>query len=119
MRNSFWGSDSLLFNPGRFKNIKKSDVCILWNNQFNDDQGEFPWLTESQLRYNLFTFGFGARKCLGQHDAERAVKALVLHLIDRYDVGLRPGEHKNGDYKTEEGNWVPLANVELELRTCG
>lgn len=93
MRNPFWGKDSATFRPERFENIKPSE-----------------------LRYNLFAFGFGARKCLGQHDAERAIKALVFHLLNRYEMRIRPNQNKDGDYKVDEGNWVPLSDVELELK---
>ncbi|KAL8824453.1 MAG: hypothetical protein Q9191_005050 [Dirinaria sp. TL-2023a] len=92
IRNPFWGKDSQHFRPRRFENI-----------------------TPSQLRYNLFAFGFGTRKCLGQHDGERAVKALVYQLIDRFALKIQAGQYSGGDYKIEEGNWVPLADVILEL----
>lgn len=29
---------------------------------------------------------------------------------------IRPNQDKNGDYKIDEGNWVPLSDVELELK---
>lgn len=28
-RNPFWGPNSESFDPSRFKNIKKADVCLL------------------------------------------------------------------------------------------
>ena len=93
IRNPFWGKDSQSFRPRRFEKV-----------------------TPSQLRYNLFAFGFGTRKCLGQHDAERAVKALVYQLVDRFELRVRSGKREGGDYKVEERNWVPLADVTLDLK---
>ena len=128
MRNPFWGKDSATFRPERFENIKPADVrthregptppfisatskiSLTYIKQITYEN------SQPQLRYNLFAFGFGARKCLGQHDAERAIKALVFHLLDRYEMKVLPNQSKDGDYKVDEGNWVPLSDVELELK---
>lgn len=92
IRNPFWGTDATVFSPRRFENVKSS-----------------------HLRYNLFVYGFGTRKCLGQHDAERAVKALLFYFIKEYSWIMGFDQRKNGDFKVDEGNWVPLADVDLVL----
>ncbi|KKK25539.1 hypothetical protein P175DRAFT_0512147 [Aspergillus ochraceoroseus IBT 24754] len=90
----FWGHKSADFNPYRFKN-----------------------LSPTQLRYNLFSFGFGTRKCLGQHFAEAMMKLFICQLLSRYQIGLpRTEKQKDGDYKTSKDAWVPIADVEVNLR---
>ncbi|KAB8070356.1 cytochrome P450 monooxygenase GliC2 [Aspergillus leporis] len=93
VRNPFWGKNNLDFCPRRFENINPRE-----------------------LRYNLMTFGFGPRQCLGQHDAERTIKSLVYHLVNEYHFTLRGGQMVAGDLKIDDRNWVALSDVELELR---
>ena len=69
-----------------------------------------------QLRYNLFTFGFGTRKCLGQHEAEVLIKTIIAQLVVWYDLTLGASTEGTERVVVEEGNWVPVANIELELR---
>ncbi|KAI9878491.1 MAG: hypothetical protein M1830_000723 [Pleopsidium flavum] len=108
VRNPFWGLDSEKFMPERFRDMKQEDVSLPTSSfQAGSD--------EQQLRYNMFAFGFGPRKCLGQNLAERSIKMLVIHLIDRYRLSLRQGQSDQADYKVDEGNWIPLADVELDL----
>lgn len=92
VNNPFWGRDSHSFNPERFNNIKQAD-----------------------LRYNLFAFGFGPRKCLGQYFAEAMVKNFVVHLLDQYEVHIPLSESRDGEYKSHRDTWVPISNVKLVL----
>ncbi|KAF4633879.1 hypothetical protein G7Y89_g4249 [Cudoniella acicularis] len=92
IRNPFWGADSQHFRPQRFMNIK-----------------------ESELRYNLFTFGFGLRKCLGQYEGEVLVKAFVAEFFAKYTatISLKGGKDHNQVRVGE--NWIPPADVEIKL----
>ncbi|KAK4200401.1 cytochrome P450 [Triangularia verruculosa] len=92
VRNPFWGPDSESFNPSRFKTIKQSD-----------------------LRYNLTVFGFGHRKCLGQHFGAHLIKAVVAHLFDQYEVLVTDGRKADGDYVIHKDSWVPMADVRVQL----
>lgn len=110
MRNPFWGPDGQKFIPERFRDLKQADVSL----HESSVQAKLD-LTRKQLRYNLFAYGFGPRKCLGQNLAEHSIKMLVIHLIGQYELGLRHRQNKEADYKAEKGNWIPLADVELDL----
>lgn len=68
------------------------------------------------MRYNLATFGFGPRKCLGQHIAETMVKSVLAQLVLNFELRVTQGKDKNGKYSVDETSWVPLSDVELELR---
>ncbi|EDP52457.1 cytochrome P450 monooxigenase GliC2 [Aspergillus fumigatus A1163] len=92
IRNPFWGPDNRAYRPSRFAGIK-----------------------QSQLRYNLATFGYGPRKCLGQHIADKIVKAVVYHLFSKYRVSLMPMQAVEGDFKVDKTSWVALYDVDLKL----
>jgi cytochrome P450 len=110
VRNPFWGKNNLDFCPRRFENINPREVKYF-------DPVTYLFLADPlQLRYNLMTFGFGPRQCLGQHDAERTIKSLVYHLVNEYHFTLRGGQMVAGDLKIDDRNWVALSDVELELR---
>ncbi|KAF2815493.1 cytochrome P450 [Mytilinidion resinicola] len=94
IENPLWGADTHQFRPERFAVIKPSE-----------------------LRYNFFAFGFGTRKCLGQHFAESMLKTFVVHLLDHYTVSIpSPSKHSgSGDYDLTRDSWVPTSNVHLIL----
>lgn len=50
-RSEVWGTDSLEFDPTRFRDLKASDY-----------------------RYSLWRFGMGPRKCVGQFFADKIIK---------------------------------------------
>ena len=66
-----------------------------------------------QLRYNLFTFGFGVRKCLGQHDAELLIKSFMFEMLQQYDLSLTSS---GMDLDGPQSNWVPVANLAVRLQ---
>ena len=76
-----------------------------------------------KLRYNFFHFGFGVRKCLGQHDAEILVKAFVFELLQQYEMSLDVQDTDSKSKGKDEGDhldggqesWVPLANRDVKL----
>ncbi|KAH7255997.1 cytochrome P450 monooxygenase GliC2 [Fusarium tricinctum] len=92
IRNPFWGPDNRSYRPSRFAGIK-----------------------QNQLRYNLSTFGYGPRKCLGQHIADKIVKAVVYHMFSKYKVSLQPMQALEGDFKVDKTSWVGLYDVDLKL----
>ncbi|OJD30436.1 cytochrome p450 oxidoreductase [Diplodia corticola] len=95
IRNPFWGPDSRRYRPNRFASIPSQ-----------------------QLRYNLTTFGYGSRKCLGYNVGDKMVHALVYQLFSQYDVSIRPDMKKKGDeqFKRDGGNWLALYDVELNVK---
>ncbi|OKL56662.1 hypothetical protein UA08_08295 [Talaromyces atroroseus] len=90
----FWGDDCTEFNPRRLQKLPLTD-----------------------LRYNLFTFGFGSRKCLGQHFAEAMMKAFICQLLVQYEIGLPITDNKAGiDSGTHrKDTWVPISNIHITL----
>ncbi|KAF4986632.1 hypothetical protein FGRMN_10746 [Fusarium graminum] len=92
IRNPFWGPDNKSYRPSRFASIK-----------------------QNQLRYNLSTFGYGPRKCLGQHIANNIVKAVVCHMFSKYKLSLQPVKGLEGDFKVDKTSWVGLYDVDLKL----
>ncbi|KAJ6101986.1 hypothetical protein N7486_004413 [Penicillium sp. IBT 16267x] len=90
----FWGDKCLDFNPYHLQN-----------------------LSSTELRYNIFTFGFGTRKCLGQHFAETMVKLFVCHLLDCYEIRLpeeEAGKDENSPPSVE--TWVPVSDARIILK---
>jgi cytochrome P450 len=97
IRNPFWGKDSRQYRPERFASI-----------------------STSSLRYNMSTFGYGPRKCLGQHITDKLLKSFLYHLFSRYDVTVRPNQMlDDGNFKWDKTSWVALFDVELGLRERG
>ncbi|KAL5365578.1 cytochrome P450 monooxygenase GliC2 [Aspergillus floccosus] len=94
IRNPFWGPDNRAYRPSRFVGIK-----------------------QNQLRYNLATFGYGPRRCLGQHIADKIIKAVVYHLFSKYKVSLQPMQAIEGDFKVDKTSWVGLYDVDLNLKS--
>ncbi|GKU09669.1 unnamed protein product [Fusarium langsethiae] len=90
IRNPFWGPDNTSYRPSRFAGIK-----------------------QNQLRYNLSTFGYGPRKCLGQHIADKIVKAVVYHMFSKYKVSLQPIQGLEGDFKVDKSSWVGFLKSDL------
>ncbi|KAJ5488072.1 Cytochrome P450 E-class group I [Penicillium expansum] len=88
----FWGKNSTQFNPHRLKDVSSTD-----------------------LRYNLFTFGFGSRKCLGKHFAEAMVKTFVAELLSRYEIRIPNTAADGQDIKERKATWVPISDIEIML----
>ncbi|KAJ5409554.1 Cytochrome P450 E-class group I [Penicillium crustosum] len=87
----FWGKNSTQFNPHRLEKVSPTD-----------------------LRYNLFTFGFGSRKCLGKHFAEAMVKTFVAGLLSRYEIRIENTAADDRD-KVRKITWVPLSDIEVRM----
>lgn len=65
-----------------------------------------------KLRYNLFTFGFGTRKCLGSHLGELMTKAFMLELIRTYRLKV-PSDGEGDIDATSKEAWVPISAQEV------
>ncbi|KAK8187538.1 cytochrome P450 monooxygenase GliC2 [Phyllosticta capitalensis] len=92
IRNPFWGSDATQYRPMRFKG-----------------------LTQNDLRYNLYTFGYGSRKCMGQFFADKQLRSVLMHLYDNYEVLCKDDSKVEGAFKTDKSTWVGMFDVELVL----
>ncbi|KID66095.1 cytochrome P450 monooxygenase, partial [Metarhizium hybridum] len=88
----FWGEKNEIFDPNRFRSIKNLE-----------------------LRYNLFAFGMGSRKCLGSHFAEMMMKYFVIHLLDLYSLDIPVGKKAKKE-DTSMDTWVPIPDMEIILR---
>ncbi|QPH11341.1 hypothetical protein C2857_003059 [Epichloe festucae Fl1] len=88
----FWGEKNEIFDPNRFKSIK-----------------------QLELRYNLFTFGMGTRKCLGSHFAELMMKYFIIHLLDTYSLDMPMGK-ETGAEDTSMHTWVPIPDKKIVMR---
>ncbi|PYH35118.1 cytochrome P450 monooxygenase hasH [Aspergillus neoniger CBS 115656] len=96
INNPYWGPDTKDYRPERFEG-----------------------LNPRELKYNLSTFGYGSRKCLGVHLGGKMVRSIVAALLSQYDVDLE-GQAKDGDrYRTDESSFFAkyLANIQLTPRT--
>ncbi|KAF4537676.1 Cytochrome p450 monooxygenase [Lasiodiplodia theobromae] len=95
IRNPFWGPDSRVYRPSRFAKIPPQ-----------------------QLRYNLTTFGYGSRKCLGYNVGDKMVHALVYQLFSQYEVSVRPNMKQKNDeqFNRDKSNWLALYDVELDMK---
>jgi cytochrome P450 len=96
IHNPYWGPDTKEYRPERFDGLNPRD-----------------------LKYNLSTFGYGSRKCLGVHLGGKMVRGILTALFGKYDVDLE-GQAKDGDgqFKTDESSFFALyvANVEMKPR---
>jgi retinoid hydroxylase len=61
--------------------------------RFDPDRFAPPREEDRKTPYSLVTFGGGPRVCIGQHFANIEVKALVAHVLHRYNLELVPGQH--------------------------
>ncbi|KAI1176317.1 putative cytochrome P450 monooxygenase [Nemania sp. FL0916] len=65
IRNEFWGPDSTQYRPERFLEAGRLG-----------------------LRYHFWRFGFGPRQCMGKYIADIIIRALLIHLVNNYDLAL-------------------------------
>ncbi|CEJ58358.1 hypothetical protein PMG11_07017 [Penicillium brasilianum] len=93
VRNPFWGPDRTQYRPLRF-------------------QG----LTAGELMHNLHTFGYGSRKCLGKHFAEKQLRALIMHLFHQYDVRwCNRAETTSSEFDDDRSASICVPDVKLSL----
>ncbi|CAI7633383.1 unnamed protein product [Penicillium glandicola] len=87
--NPYWGPDTKEYRPERFDGLNPRD-----------------------LKYNLSTFGYGSRKCLGVYLGGKMVRGILTALFGQYDVDLE------GQFKTDKTSFFALyvANIEMKPR---
>jgi cytochrome P450 len=85
---SFWGPDAALFRPERF----------------------FEHSTE--LRYHYWRFGFGPRQCMGRYLADFMIRALVIHLVEFYDLSLVEGD-SGKDWDRVPDMWINHPDIKI------
>lgn len=81
---SFWGHDAALFRPERFLEHTKG---------------------ATDLRYHFWRFGFGPRQCMGRYLADFVIRALVIHLVEYYDLSLMDDD-AGKDWDRNPDMWI-------------
>ncbi|KAJ5202344.1 Cytochrome P450 [Penicillium cf. viridicatum] len=96
IHNPYWGPETKKYRPERFDGLNVRD-----------------------MKYNLSTFGYGSRKCLGVYLGGKMVRSILAALFGQYDVDLE-GQTKDGDdeFKTDKTSFFALYldNVEMTPR---
>jgi cytochrome P450 len=82
IRNSFWGEDREVYRPARFLERKGT-----------------------QTRYNYWRFGFGPRQCMGKYVADLIIRAMLVHLLKGYDLGMVK-DKDDGHWGRNEETWI-------------
>lgn len=88
---SFWGHDVASFRPERFLEQSKGST---------------------ELRYHFWRFGFGPRQCMGKYIADFIIRALIIHIVEGYDLSLLDGG-KDRDWTRLPGMWISHPNITL------
>jgi cytochrome P450 len=81
IRDEFWGKDREKFIPQR------------WLDGFSSGR---------DLRYRYFRFGFGPRTCLGKYVAELMLRAVVVEVLENWQLSLDVGSQANGEGKRDD-----------------
>ncbi|KAI9880684.1 MAG: hypothetical protein M1830_001317 [Pleopsidium flavum] len=92
IRDPYWGPDRAAYRPARFLERKAT-----------------------QTRYHYWRFGFGPRQCMGKYVADLIIRVLLVHLVEKYELGLlKTGEEWARDPET----WInhPQMQLKCELR---
>jgi cytochrome P450 len=91
--NPYWVNGTQ-YNPRRFFSLNKSDV-----------------------RHNMWRFGFGPRQCLGKHIGERMLKAIVAEIIRQYVISISADSALKNDL--QEDSWVGLPATRIQCVPVG
>ena len=86
--SSFWGDDSTTFRPTRF---------------FEYDR--------IKSRYNFWRFGFGPRTCMGKYIADLMIRILVVHVVQKYELGLVP---ETSAWEKNKETWITHPDTVLK-----
>lgn len=89
IRNGFWGPDATEYRPNRFQTVNSTDA-----------------------RYNFWRFGFGPRQCMGRYVVDIIIRALILELIDKWELHL-PKELVGKSWGRDEETWITHPQMKL------
>ncbi|KAL6235265.1 cytochrome P450 [Aspergillus navahoensis] len=93
IEHEFWGPDRHEYRPGRFLEIKGSDV-----------------------RYHMWRFGFGPRQCLGKYVADLILRVFLVHLVRDWRLGFEDNQGKDSKvWMRDMETWITHPKVKL---TC-
>ncbi|CAM1502582.1 Fc.00g073580.m01.CDS01 [Cosmosporella sp. VM-42] len=84
-----------------------------WTNGTEYNPHRFEKLQPRQYRYHFWRFGFGPRKCLGQHVADRMVRALLAEMLSRYRLSVSESLG-NQDFQLQDQSWVLLPDIMIK-----
>lgn len=87
--NSFWGTDAHEYRPTRFLEVNNAEA-----------------------RYNFWRFGFGPRQCMGRYVADVTIRALLVELIDRWELHL-PKELEGREWERDADAWITHPRMQL------
>ncbi|OJJ45944.1 hypothetical protein ASPZODRAFT_167643 [Penicilliopsis zonata CBS 506.65] len=85
--NPFWGSNATGYDPHRF-----------------------AVLPSDQLRYNLWRFGVGPRKCLGRNVADRLLRTIAAEMVLSFDM-----QTEGGEICVKEESWIGLPDTKVRV----
>lgn len=100
IRNPYWGSDSLVYRPERF--LDRTAAA-------------------TEQRYNYWRYGFGPRQCMVKHVADLVIKALMVKLVEDFELGLEKGNEAMGGWERDRRTWINhlIMSVRCERRERG
>ena len=81
IRNPHWGEDRASYRPDRFLAREATSS-----------------------RYHYWRFGFGPRQCMGRYVADAIIRAIILHLVENYE--LRTEGKDAGDWERNKEIWI-------------
>ncbi|KAK8856640.1 cytochrome P450 monooxygenase [Apiospora arundinis] len=101
-RDPFWGKDGDRYRPDRFLR----------------EGGSIAAGSAAPGRYNFWRFGFGPRQCMGKFVADIVIRALLVHLVENYDLGILPeaGEGKEEDWARDPEVWINHPQMQLKCQ---
>ena len=89
IRNEFWGPDAQQYRPSRFQTVNSTDA-----------------------RYNFWRFGFGPRQCMGRYVADVIIRALVVELIENWELHL-PKHLVGKNWERDAQTWITHPQMKL------
>lgn len=86
IKNPYWGPDREEYRPSRLLERKSSD-----------------------MRYQFWRFGFGARQCLGKFIVDLMIRSIVAHLVERHKLDLIDYTH----WRKNPMMWIQHPDTEI------
>ena len=84
VRNEYWGANATAYEPERFLRM-----------------------SATRARYQFWRFGFGPRQCMGKYMADLIIRALLMHLVRNYRLGMPVGAAKGTEeWARSSESWI-------------